>query len=431
MNRAIVVASPIQNESFAAKSAIAALRRPWILAILSTAAIWYAADGLRAGRGFERADFSSYYMWAYAARHNLNPYIVDFEPIAASLHLRTDGMDHADYPPTFILMFEPLTALSPRAAYRLWIGLSAAAFAAALILLLGGDSGLDFRIRIAMAALAILFYPIRVHFNWAQTQLVLLPMLIIADRLLERGRYKVAGFIVALAGLIKIFPLFICGYLIAERRWRAMSFTAIGLAAGSVATIALLGIPSSAAFGARLAEVFTGGWLARHGKADSVELVSMSTFVSRMVAGIIGVHSGAMFDATRVIAITLAVTAILLGAARATRATIGDPGRRRRSFALWIVTMVLLSPTAWIHYMVLLLVPYAELVIAANRGAASRRAIWAGAASYGLTQLSSAAFAAFQTLLPMAIVMPMAQCWFPCATLLAYASAYWLATDCV
>lgn len=400
-----------------------------MLAILSAAALWYAADGLRTARGFERADFSSYYIWAYAARHNLNPYTVDFEPIAASLHLRTEGMDHADYPPTFILMFEPLTLLSARTAYHVWIGLNAGALVLGLMLLLGGDSRLDFRIKIALAALAILFYPVRIHFNWAQTQLVLLLMLVAVERLLERSRDKVAGFILALAGLIKIFPLFVCGYLIAERRWRALSFTTIGLAAGSVATIALIGVPTSITFGARLAQVFSGGWLAQHGKADSVELVSISTFVSRMVAAIFGANRGATFNLVRVVAIALAAAAIVAGAVRATRASIGNPSRARRSFSLWIVTMVLLSPTAWIHYLVLLIVPYAELVIVANRGEASRRAIWAGAASYGLAQISPGAFAALQALLPIAIVTPIAQAWFPCAAMLAYGSAYWLAVD--
>ena len=430
MNRTITATSVPQIKSpNSANTILAAASRPWVIAILSIAALLYAAGGLRNARGFERADFSCYYLWAYAARQNLNPYTINFEPIAASMRLRTDGMDHADYPPTFILMFEPLTILSPQAAYRVWMGLNLAALIAALVFLLGNDSGLDNRVKIAFAALAFLFYPLRIHFNWAQTQLVLLLMLVLTGRWLARRRDGAAGLILALAGLLKIFPLFVVGYLLVERRWRALIFTGIGLALGAAATVVLIGVPGSVAFCARLANVFSGNWLAQHGKADSVELISLTTFVPRIFAAVTGARSGFVLDLARVAVVALGAVALLLLSVHATRTEPADENHRRRSFALWIVTAVLLSPTAWIHYMVLLLVPYAELAIAINRGEASPRAIWSGAASYGLAQLSPVMFAALQALLPMSVVTPIAQCWFPCATLLAYGSAYWLTVD--
>jgi len=408
---------------------VAALSRPWLVAILSVTVLLYAVDMFRTTRGFDRADFSCLYLWARAARDNLNPYTVDFEPMAARLHLHTDGMDHADYPPTFILLFEPLTSVSPKAAYWLWTGLNAAALAATLLLLLGGDSGLDLRLKVAFAALAIIYYPIRVHFFWGQTQLVLLLMLLLASRWLERGREAAAGLILALAGLLKIFPLFIVGYLVVERRWRALFFTGIGLALGAAATVALFGLPNSLAFGPRLANFAGGRWPAVHGKTDSVELVSLGVFVSRLFAGVTGAHPGSALDWGRPLAVMLAALALVGMTVHATLARPAGRARGRRSFALWIVMAALLSPTAWLHYMVLLLVPYAGLAVAANRGEASRRAIWTGVASYALTQFSPEAFAGLQAILPWSVVLPLAKGWYPCATLLAYGSAYWLTVD--
>lgn len=430
MNRTVTATPPLQVKSSASANAMTAVvGRPWIVAILSVMALWYAVDGLRTARGFDRADFSCYYLWARAARENRNPYTVDFEPMAAALHLHTDGMDHADYPPTFILLFEPLTLLSPRSAYRVWTGLNVAALAAALLLLLGGDSGLDLRLKLALAALAILYYPIRIHFNWGQTQLVLLLMLLLAGRWLERGREAAAGLILAIAGLLKIFPLFIVGYLLVERRWRALFFTGVGLALGAAATVALIGLPSSLAFGARLANVTNGQWLAIHEKTDSVELVSLGIFVSRLFAGVTGAHPGSALDWGRPLTVMLAAVALVGMTVHATLARPAGRNRSRRCFALWIVMAALLSPTAWLHYMVLLLVPYAELAVAVNRGEASWRAIWTGAASYALTQFSPEAFAGLQAILPWSVVLPLAKGWYPCATLLAYGSAYWLTVD--
>jgi hypothetical protein len=348
--------------------------------------------------------------------------------MAAALHLYTQGMDHADYPPTFILLFEPLAALSPRTAYRIWIGLNVAALAASLFLLLGKDSGLDLRIRLILSALAIFYYPLTVHFHWGQPQLILLLMLLLVRRWLERGREAAAGGMLAIAGLIKIFPLFMVGYLMAARRWRAVFLTAAAMAIGAAATVILIGLPSSIAFVARLTNVFSGGWLAAHQKADSVELVSLGTFVSRIFVGVTGARPGSALDIGRPIAVVIAALALLFVTARATRAKSADRNRDRSCFALWIVTTILLSPTAWIHYMVLLLVPYAELAAAANRREASRRALWMGGASYVLTQLSPGVLTAL-SILPAAVGGPLAWSWFPCLTLLAYGSAYCLTVD--
>ncbi len=168
---------------------IAAFRRPWVVAMLSAMALLYAFGMLRnTTRGFDRADFSCYYSWARAARENLNPYTADLEPTAARFHLNMEGMEGADYPPTFILLFEPLASLSPKSAYWIWTGVNVAALAAVLLMLLGGDSGLDLRLRLILAALAIFYYPIRINFHWAQPQPLLLLMLLLAGRWLGQAK---------------------------------------------------------------------------------------------------------------------------------------------------------------------------------------------------------------------------------------------------
>ena len=53
-------------------------------------------------------------------------------------------------------------------------------------------------------------------------------------------------------------------------------------------------------------------------------------------------------------------------------------------FSLWVVAMVLLSPTAWPHYLIFLLIPFSRLVIGSRENLVSPRTAWLG--------LTSAAF---------------------------------------
>jgi hypothetical protein len=57
-----------------------------------------------------------------------------------------------------------------------------------------------------------------------------------------------------------------------------------------------------------------------------------------------------------------------------------DPRKSKQAFGLWVTVMVLLTPGAWIHYMVLLLAPLALLAEAVAKGEASKAAVTCGAA---------------------------------------------------
>ena len=55
-----------------------------------------------------------------------------------------------------------------------------------------------------------------------------------------------------------------------------------------------------------------------------------------------------------------------------------------RAFAQWVVATIVLAPTAWYHYLVLLYIPYALIASAAYAGKASRRAVWMVILSYAI-----------------------------------------------
>jgi hypothetical protein len=108
------------------------------------------------------------------------------------------------------------------------------------------------------------------------------------------------------------------------------------------------------------------------------------------------------------------------------------PARERdidsRAFSLWAVATVLLAPTAWFHYMVLLFIPFAQLASAATLGRASNRAVWMGAAS--VLTLSGAMIlrVTLGQFLSKGTIAVVREAPFA-ALVMAYISAYWFVKD--
>jgi hypothetical protein len=64
------------------------------------------------------------------------------------------------------------------------------------------------------------------------------------------------------------------------------------------------------------------------------------------------------------------------------------PDLDRPTYALWVAASIVLSPLSWIHYMVLLLIPFAEIASAGERHECSSRTAWAALASYLMVSIS-------------------------------------------
>jgi hypothetical protein len=109
------------------------------------------------------------------------------------------------------------------------------------------------------------------------------------------------------------------------------------------------------------------------------------------------------------------------------RSTDDDPDGRL--FVLWMMTAILISPTSWFYYLVLLAIPMVTLSAAAANNRTSLRALWSGVACYTLAWLY---FAGVDMHSPELARHPDALLWrlgsSPVA-LMAYLSIYWFATD--
>ncbi|MGD0076141.1 MAG: glycosyltransferase family 87 protein [Candidatus Binataceae bacterium] len=399
------------------------------------------------GNRCDKNDFACYYIYAYAMRDGVNPYTEDLRLTAHSYGLKIKARTRTGYPPTFVLCMELLTLLTFGTAYWVWSGLNFAALLLSLYLLLRKDLELDAKTGLSLAALALFYQPIAVSFGWGQPHMILLLMMVVAWLCFQQGNDRAGGLTLAFAGLLKIYPLFLVGYLLVKRRWSAIVFTALGLLIGGAATMALVGLSRTVAFAGRLPDRINGGWLASVHQLGSPSLINLDTFISRLFWELTGTGWNGPLDWVRRLLVVLAQIALLALTVRETATKRSGRGSDQRAFALWMAVVALLSPTAWVHYMILLLVPFAVLAAQAIRGQASSSAIWLGAASFFLVILSVppdflvslpphfslldysvSFFTILAAILPRWLLRLLTDNWFFALTILAYASVYRLTT---
>jgi hypothetical protein len=228
-------------------------------------------------------------------------------------------------------------------------------------------------------------------------------------RLLERKRERLAGLALAMAVLLRFFPLVMTGYLILQRRWRALAYAILGIVVGAILTIAASGLSNCASF------FVSASGLVNDSVAGINRDISLYFFVSRNLAALsqrVGLHLESVRLAI-VYTIDLAVVAATTRATLAFRPN-GDPGSRL--FSLWVATSIFLLPVAWDYDLTLMLIPFALIALAAARGKASRRTIATVIISYAVLVWwefvsQSANEGGFYSMVA------------------AYLAAYWFATD--
>ena len=314
-------------------------------------------------------DFSHYYVSSVAARMGIDPYSSDLTSLASRLGLKIKEINRATNPPSFVLVFEPLTLLRPSAAYWVWFSISVGALALSLVLLLSNfPRGRSLEVW-SLVALAIVFPPITDHFFLAQSQIFIMLMLTGMMSALRRGNDFAVGLLLAGASLLRIYPVFITGYLAVRGRWRALIYTIIFGVIGLLVTTSILGVNRTLSF-ARLYGFLTGPhWL---GVAANV---SLDAFISRLFW--LGGSTRAGLELIRKITVAIADILLLLATVRISMGGSKDDDSEWK-FSLWVVAMVLLSPTAWPHYLIFLLIPFSRLVIGSREGLLRPKTAWLG-----------------------------------------------------
>jgi hypothetical protein len=256
------------------------------------------------------------------ARSLLNGAPVYPEPARASIVVGNPAV----YPPLFVLLVVPLTAVSSSVAAWLWLVVLAAVVFLAMWLV----GVRDWRCHV----LALTSPVVLQGLIWGNLTLVLVLPLALAWR--YRDRAFVAGFCVGLAIATKLFVLPLVAWLLFTRRYRA---TAIA-AASALFLVALpwlaIGFDGLTDYPALLREV------------QDVYAVRSASLAS--VFGGFGLSVRAAVGLSGLAGLALVVFAYRLAK---------HPDGDRRAFALVVAACIVASPIAWPNYSALLLVPIA------------------------------------------------------------------------
>ena len=333
--------------------------RNWTLAaILSivAAATWLRVV-TRLPLEIHSPDFSIAYTQSLMLRQGHDPYVLDMTSFAEPLGFNVHPIRHAVDAPSMIALFELITLFRPATGYWIWFAVNIGLLLAAMAMLLDrveyGPRTPEFWIA---AALILLYPPVWCNFLWAQTQVLALFLLVSAAMMIKRGSDSSAAALVAIAGCLRIYPFAAMGFFLVKRNWNALAIAAAIAGAITGLTIAIVGIHPYFTYFRGLSYTLA----VTEGNA------SLAAFAARMVA----------WPPLRGVLTAAADLGILCLAIWPTFRS-----DRSRSFILWIVTAVALSPIVWIHYFVLLLIPFSEILFGVW-GADSRAGAIAAAANY-------------------------------------------------
>ena len=394
--------------------------------LLTLGYCWVAFSQLGAQRA---CDFTISYLQGHALREGRDPYApADFAAVRNEFPtLPAVEVDRATDPPTFVLMVEPLSRVHYNLAYWLWVTLNVVALAGGLFLILKPLARrLDHPTLWIIAALAVLYHPVNTNWSYGQSKIIIFFLLALTLRSMESGHEALAGASLALAALLRAFPILLLAYLAMQRRWRVVAYAGAALLIGGVGTLLFVGTRISLSFFSAL-PYLTGPVLA--GNLGNIAPNAVAArILSRMMSG--RPHMIVPYFVQRMIAWTPGgLTLILTLRVTVAKAPLRDP--EWRLFSLWVATALMLLPVAWQYDLVVLLIPFLGIASAVLCGRASLRTLVAAVFSYllptlewGMRHLSTMPGAPVASLVYPVMVDFQVLC-----LVTAYLSTYWFVTD--
>jgi hypothetical protein len=330
--------------------------------VLALVAAVSLAQRLRAdSHRYNDVDFCFYYGWWTDYSTGGDPFVVQ----SKAIELRP-GLSRPRYcnnTPFFVEVFSPLARLDQKTAYWTWqAGQILCLVAAVLLLARGNDPPLGPAATVIVLSLLMLSRQFAGTLVGAEVTPTLLALLCAAWFCARRERPAAAGLCLALAALVKLYPVTAGGYFLFGRRWRAL-----GSAIGCFGAGVLLTNP------ARWLELATLEMPVSYRNVARAELTVLA-FVRKCAAHFAGTTiAAAPFFA--VLTFTALFDLALLSIAAA--ATIKIRGRTDLDgllFGLWVALALLMSPLAWIPETLLLLPAYLFGTLAAWNGFQQRDA---------------------------------------------------------
>jgi Glycosyltransferase family 87 len=329
-------------------------------------------------------DFSLYYVASLSLRRGASPYLTDINRLGDELSLQTGSMKRVEETPTFLMCFEPLTLMSPTTAYWIWIGINAAAIATAFYVLLISFFRCIPSLALLIGALAVSYPPFRENMMFAQSQGLVLCLAALSMLAVRRSHDEIAGGLIGLAALIRAYPFVLLGYFASRRRWSAIYSALLVMLIGGIFTLVIVGMKDSLSFMWAVGQNGSGYWPNLPGN------VSIAAFVARAFHGFSTKPYSPGASVGQIATVAICDFSVLTLSAWSSIRAPEEEDHELRTFPVWIVAMVLVSPIAWAHYMILLYVPLVSIAVSAIRRETSSVAVAAAGLCYSLPLLRSA-----------------------------------------
>jgi hypothetical protein len=261
------------------------------------------------------------------------------------------------HPPTSVLLAVPLAGLDYPDAVFVWNLLSLGALGVSLWLV-GRELKISWPLWSLFPAVALLLLcnPLRQQVNHGQLNLVLLLLLTGTWVAYRSGRPVWAGYLLAAATAVKLFPGFFFLFFALQRQWKIVIVGIISLAILTGLTAAILGVETYQSY---IQDVlpqlqrFRSDWI----NASLVgfwsklfDLAPEQVRIQEWWPSPTLAHAGAFLCCAMVVA----VWAMVVWRARTLEA-------RDQAFGLTVTAMLLVSPMTWDHYFLLLLIPLVVL----------------------------------------------------------------------
>jgi Glycosyltransferase family 87 len=314
-----------------------------------------------ASHRYEDLDFETFYGWWTDYSSGINPWVGQSKQVdsRAGLSRRRD----CNNTPFFVEVFSPLARLDQKTAFWVWEASQMICLVAAVLMLArGSDPPLGAAPTIIVLSLSLLSRQFAGQLVYAQVTSMLLVLLSASWFCARRERPAAAGLCLALAALMKLYPVTAGGFFLFDRRWRALGWAIVFFVAG-----VLLTNP------AHWIELATHGLSVSYQQVAEAELTVLA-FVRKIVAHLAGTTI-ASAPLSAVIAITALIDLALLAvAAAATRISRGRADLDGLLFGLWVALALLMSPLAWIQETLLLIPAYLFGTLAAWDGFQRREA---------------------------------------------------------
>ena len=228
----------------------------------------------------------------------------------------------------------------------------------------------------AVAMLGV-FRPVADTIANGQIDVMLLLLLVICYWALYHQRDGLAGGVIAVATLFKIYPILLLGFFIIKGRWRAVVGFVIGMLVCNGIAIAAMGWD--------MHRIYLFDVLPHIGGTTSwVENQTISGFITRWFdvpfdAHIFALHGVSLVAQLCSLLVVVSVCVLTLR---------NEPTQSTRyalQYGLFVVLMVLAVPAAWMHYQTILSVVFLWLLYHLRTQQLSVRHAWLFGLSYGLT----------------------------------------------